>query len=470
MTSIALSPHHMFDPHLAHDKETTFVPKDEEAALRTNGVVGRYHVLLNEPFQQPLATAGYIIGIEKAPRGAIGFPGKAEDGARLQKPHSDGGGFSDQDVKEQQGTFRVTFDDPKVMFVSHILRWGKTDTATGFDADLLHSCYSRTAFGAYNAVPLTDAYEAGWRAMDALQPRILADIQSARDSGRPFTHLLFASMGWNNDQTEALKRYNGIIKHSQRAAHAAGEVFNPLLIGLTWPSVWGGTSQLAAVNIAAHLGSYPNKARDADEIGFGIANHVLNTLLPRVEAATGLTSVAIGHSMGARILSRAYHSAHLLQNAVTRTGTGPILIGLQGAFSVSRYLANYRLWPVIRSVLPSEGGPYQNHAAPGGQSIMTWSDHDDANKSAIVATGAAHIGGATGSKRVSRTDEIAAKFERFEVPSSGDLEPLDAACDRIKANSKVLYIDGTSIIKGHNDIRNPKVGELIWRVVRQLGK
>lgn len=449
------------------------VPENEETAFATDGVISRYHALLNTPFSHPLGGDGYIIGIEKSPRDKIGFVGAGADINRLQEPQRLPSSGDPRDLAQQVASFDAATNDPKVMFVSHVLRYAQKEENATLDTELMYSAYSKSAFGEHKAPPPTQAYDAGWTALDDLEDQILNDVQTARDAGHPFTHVMFLSMGWNNDQFEALDRYNAIRQHSTRAAKEQGKTFKPLVIGLTWPSVWGGTSVLDVANRALHLGSYPVKAVDADEIGYGIANHILNAMLPRIENAmrprnsseTGLRTIVVGHSMGARILTRAYYSADLLTAPEQRTGPAPIVIGLQAAFSANRFRSSFRLIPPVRWVFTGEGGPYQDHAAPGGILALTWAKGDTANPVARFTTGAAHVGGGIGERRIRKTPSLSAKMETYAVPSAENLGPINVPCQAVKENGKVLYIDASEIIESHGDIRNPKVGDLVWTLI-----
>ncbi len=446
------------------------MPEREERSLATSGVIARYHALLNTPYSHPFSGAGYLIGIEKSPRTRIGAPEKGPDFERLQAPHKVPEGGLTRDLDQQQRTFTAVMDDPKVMFVSHILRYGQSPDTAKSTTDLHYSAYSQTAFGQTPDSPrLNESYARGWNALADLETQIGADLAAASDAGRPFTHLMLLSMGWNNDQFEALERYNAIYQHSTRWAAAQGRAFNPMVIGLTWPSVWGGLSPNDLANRALHLGSYATKSMDADEIGFGIANHIVNAMLPRLEAQTGLRSVLIGHSMGARILTRAYYAADVLRDAAVRTTQGPIVIGLQAAFSMNRFRKGARLLPPFRWLTTGEGAPYQDHAGPGGALALTWAKGDTANPVARFATGAAHVGGKIGHDVLARRSELAPLFERAVIASPSDLPNVVAMGKKVKQNKKVLYVDASAIIASHGDIRNPHVGELVWRLIDGMG-
>lgn len=446
------------------------VPAQEEKAIGTRGAIARYHALLNTPFTHPMVADGYIIGIEKSPRAKIGFEGKGADSNRLIAPAKSARALHPRDLAQQQGSFDAALDDPKVMFVSHILRYGSATKDPETKVDLAYSAYSKTAFGPYAAAPLSRAYEAGWTALEQLQEQIIDDVERAKAQNDPYTHLLFASMGWNNDQFESVARYNAIVQHTQRAARVNGARFKPLVIALTWPSVWGGSSAFDLANRAAHIGSYTVKARDADEIGYGIANYLLNASLPRIEAHTGLQTVLLGHSMGARILTRAYFSADLLIDNTPRSGAGPTVISLQAALSANRFLPEYQLVPPFRWVISGEGGPYQNNATQSGLMAMTWSTHDSANPVARFATGARHVGGKAGAKRIAKEPELDARFETVTLQGNDDISNLIGPCEAVRQNRKVLYVNASDIIVSHGDIANPEVGKLVWKLVSCLGR
>jgi len=453
----------------ACEKITQTISPDEEKTLKTDGVISRYHTLLSEPYSHPLSQQGYLIGIEKAPRGAVGFAHDSEvefsrrvDLTRLEIPQP-AEGLSEKDLKKQRTRFQKILKDPKVMFVSHILRYAPSPNSNGMKTELAHSTYQKTAFSdsAPNFTAPKNAYEVGWDAIDQLENRLLDDVYSARARGKPFSHFLVLSMGWNNDQIESIQRYNALISQTRRAAEARGENFNPLVIALTWPSVWGGTSVIDLANRALHLGSYPVKVNDADEIGFGIANHIINAMLPRLSNQTNVKIVAVGHSMGARILTRAYYSRDLLRNQGPKPAQAPVLIGLQGAFSANRFRENYDLLPIINLIFKGEGGPYQSHDRPTGQLVLTWSKGDKANLLARVVTGAAHVGGSQGAKIMRREDQL----NKVENVVWGNLKIFRDGCLSSLEHDKVLFVDATSIILSHNDIRNKAVGEMIYEAV-----
>ncbi|MGX9355366.1 hypothetical protein ACS3SW_09445 [Roseobacteraceae bacterium S113] len=447
----------------------TGVDAYSETRLGTSGAKARYHALLHRPYSLPMGMEGYIVGIEKAHRRDVGFPGGAlghgHDSARLQPPHEMPGPGNPNDLGQQQRDFKRITDNTDVLFVSHIIRYTPAKDRPAIEPELAYSAYEETGFDkstirmAAGMQEDVSPYEAGWLALDKLEQSLLGDIAAAAERGTPFTHLVLMCMGWNNDQTEALERYNDLMMQTGR--NTDGAVFNPLVIGLTWPSVWKTRGDGGFINWVLHKASYANKALDADELGFGIANALVNRILPRVEAASGLRAIMIGHSMGARILSRAYYSAQVLRDAVPRTGLRPILIGLQGAFSANRFRADFELVPVVRAVFTGEGGPYQDHDKPGGHVVLTWAKRDFANPVAAYVTGAAHVGGSVGAKAFDDA-ALAGKIVAYELEDHTSLTPPVQA---VVENGRVLYIDASSIIGSHGDIRDAEVGRLTWVLI-----
>jgi hypothetical protein len=445
----------------------------EERALGTHGSKARYHDLLDRPFSIPLIAPGYIIGLEKADRAKIGFPErKGHDKSRLTSPHAMPLSGNPRDLSQQRRDFDRIMRPGHMMFLSHLIRYAAHEDRSFVEPRLAYSAYQKTGFDSsqmrsaqaqFTAGALAP-YEQGWWVLDQLADMMLADIDRARRNNHPFTHILLMSMGWNNDQFEALERYNDLIMQTMRNTDERD--FNPLVIGLTWPSVWKWNKAPGVVNSGLHVASYFTKCLDADQVGFTYMNALVNHILPQVEAKTGLRTVMIGHSMGARILTRAYYSAQVLQHTTPRRGKAPIVIGLQGAFSANRFAQNMRLRPPFRWFVTGEGGPYQDHLAPGGDLLLTWAMDDKANPVAKLATGASHVGGRFGAQA----------FERHPLNKTAHHTPwaghdaLELSCAIARDSGEFLYIDASNIIGAHGDIRDAEVGALVWAAISGFDK
>ena len=317
-------------------------------------------------------------------------------------------------------------------------------------------------------------YEDGWRAIDRLTAAIEAMLVQARPA---YTHILVLSMGWNTDQVESVRGYNALIGNIIAQARLErtpdGQLFNPLVIGITWPSVWGGDSFFNTINLVTHLFSYPNKADDADEIGYTIANYLVNNIVFKLKAKYKLKVVLIGHSFGARILSRAMFSANLLKGRPNEEGDATdLFVGLQGAFSVRRFDKDHQLPFPIWLFSEGEGSPYMNYHELKGRVVLTWSESDAANPVAQWITGAAHAGGKASYKESRKMgnvfdhlvwDEIAQN--KNDLLSQNIAEKAPESCGKPNEPKKVLMIDANKIVNDHNDVLDAEMGRLIWKII-----
>lgn len=124
--------------------------------------------------------------------------------------------------------------------------------------------------------------------------------------GGGFSHILLMVMGWNTDQERALRNFNDLALNMADEAAAEGLSFRPLVIGVTWPSLWQ-LSEWSVVPTPIVRGlSFPFKRRDANDLGtYVLRDLILHAVLPAREAAPGVPVVLIGHSFGARALATA---------------------------------------------------------------------------------------------------------------------------------------------------------------------
>jgi len=482
--------------------QDNFLEGDEDR-LTTGGQIAKYHYLVRDPYSIGLSHEGFIVGIEKSPHGDIGKPQQLDSTRfRLWELQDDPQGSQYLDARNEHLGRHAT--DPKATFVSHIMAYGADPQSTArFDVCPLYSAYAGSGFAPNARHPLCTAiaqaetcdstttaarsssdrprdYENGWKALDRLYYPIKAKLDQAEPA---YTHIIVASMGWNNDQVESVRRYNAllgnIVAHSRLENDRGSEPFNPLVIGLTWPSVWGGDSFFSTINLGGHLISYPNKAEDADEIGYTIANYLVNKIVYRVkqeEKKRDLKVVLIGHSMGARILSRAMFSAHLLKADTCggRVGNATdLFIGLQGAFSVRRFKQDNEPPFPVSLFTEGEGSPYLIYGTLPGRVVLTWSDADAANPVAEWVTGAAHAGGTAGYDESLEMKEV---FEQF-VWADGEHGETDftrkeanektrLGCPVLETPKKILMVDANTIVKNHNDILDSEMGRLIWKSIR----
>ncbi len=175
--------------------------------------------------------------------------------------------------------------------------------------------------------------------------------------------------------------------------------------------------------------------------------------------------IAIGHSMGARILSRAIFSDGYLIPRHKPESEVDLFIGLQGAFSANRFVA-FDGW---------EGSPYAELCKRETVFALTTSENDKANPIAAKITGAKHTGGRHG-LRIAEKKKNTEIFEKVVTWSKTDMTSILAKLKNRKHN-KVIMIDVSSIlvkdetrkpdpIDAHNDILDDDMARLIWDLIK----
>jgi pimeloyl-ACP methyl ester carboxylesterase len=325
-------------------------------------------------------------------------------------------------------------------------------------------------FNAYDpAVPVDQVYSAGLDAFrgalhDRLRDRLELDAVS---------HILVYCMGWNTDQQESLRNFNSLLLQLQRSFDrlgGGGAAFRPLVVGISWPSEW----RWPVVEGLGKLLSYPVKSDDADEVGVTWANLLINDILvslkrERAKQGHRVPLVLVGHSFGARVVTRAAVSAPLLGLPPSVDGID-MVVGLQGAFSINRFMPGDGL----------EGAPYADFTRHAAKFVLTWSSEDTANPVAAFVTGAKHAGGAPGHQRARERDAVD-RFEHYEAqsytPGPGTFKaPLPtgpgsrAWSESLRDGAVVTYIDASRIVrfeaygkggKAHSDIYTAQVADLL---------
>jgi len=140
-----------------------------------------------------------------------------------------------------------------------------------------------------------------------------------------YTHVLVLVMGWNTAQDEAIRNFNDMVGNLVEAAKegpgSPQTAFRPLLIGISWPSYW--------YHSLINGFSYLNKANDADELGISWINLLVNRELPRAmeKAHVKVPVVMIGHSFGARVVTRVAGASPRAKSPERRRPCGSVLGG-----------------------------------------------------------------------------------------------------------------------------------------------
>lgn len=400
--------------------------------------------------------SGYIIGLEKQ---------KIEDNDENRNLYQDKFKFPG-DIscrKDQKNSLainnryrvfcRTTSNQNKAMIATQLV---KTIYVAKTEANEAHF-YNKYFYNSYHD---TIEGEYDLKKSFAQLDMLFDDLANQLEKSKPrYTHILIMSMGWNNDQAESLFRYNTILKN---ISVASKEPFNPLVITLTWPSVWGSISDFSSTRIASHLSSYMNKADDADEIGYTWMNWIVNHKLPEALRKANLRGenpkvVMIGHSFGARILSRALYSSEYIDPKFSRENIVDQFIGLQGAFSLKRFRIDKN---------GREGNPYSEFRNIKTAVVLTSSTHDSSNFAAVWSKNA---GGEEG-----------LNYARDHVQTFDVFDWKEKDQNILPKTTNVLVINASSIVndqhndKGsigphvnaHNDILDAEMGTLIWTLIK----
>nr|VFJ86732.1 MAG: hypothetical protein BECKLFY1418B_GA0070995_100460 [Candidatus Kentron sp. LFY] len=426
-----------------------------EQTIQAYNVLGKAHHL-------DLTKEGYIIGIEKYKREHIGNPKNGYPDRYKYKELPNLSNNNYEYIKEQNSEFIKATDDGKSMVVTHIasyfpaVQFPPKDSVSqekqrmyfGRTNEQLYREYIYNAYS-HNLKGVKD-YERGYTALSGLMDDIENRINFAYDQNSPYSHIFIMSMGWNNDQLESIRRYNAIMNNIFELEKTRNAAFRPMIIGITWPSAWFTIEDFwLKKKLIGHLGSYTNKSNDADEIGYTIANWLINHQLPTVrkEIEEGIGKddfpkiIAVGHSMGARLLSRAIFSRdHLKVSPINSTSPVDMFIGLQGAFSARRFVAKDS----------GEGAPYKDYTYLSTRIILTSSEKDIANSSALWSK---HVGGGTGLEYMKKNPEV---FKVFSWSSGLNRGILDH-----DNKDKVIILDATEIVDNHNDILDLDMAKLI---------
>lgn len=444
----------------ASEPEPKRILQSTEEALGTDGsITMHYHSALYYPEEIALRNTGYLVGIEKGDPDKILQPGEK---LVFKNPNTE-----DEAVKNKQEAVQ----DGKIMFVSHVVR----DQPPGSTKPncSIYNAYYRPKIKDLTLPPCdpkeprlvvapADAYRSSWLAMDELQRDLGSEI-----AARSYTHIVVVVMGWNTVQEEAVRNINSIVRSirtgekidrekSGQANKAAR--FNPIVIGVTWPSQWNS----AWVDPLYKLASFDTKARDADEVGLTWLGTLLETTIPGAQKTSGkqLPVVVIGHSFGARAASTAGCSGPVIsKGAVPQSAEKPpvdLLISYQGAFLVNRLLGS-----------SEDGGFSLGNRCPHAKNIvMTSSRYDGAVKRAFWGDYAGNND----------------SFDKYCFPPSNNIACLTANAqgeikDQPGTLSRISYINADNLIfynafysggGAHSDIYRDEHGVLTWSFIKRI--
>jgi len=439
-----------------------------------------FHYMVLKPDYFTLDYPGYLIGLEKIKRTKVGGPVGGSCPAADGTPclMTDAGFYRDGKKAKAREWIESNitggeglFHDFKVIFPTHIAQFGSrpsvpppcvspTGTATP-DPQFVFNIYcTQTVDGRLPVKPYDyiDLYEQSWDMLSCLRGSLEKMIRD-----RKATHVFVYAMGWNTPQWLALANFNDLYRNVVRAAQEDGYAehsFNPVFIGITWPSFWDGKKLFVE--------DFGNKRNDADEIGITVANHILQDMVGEIKKdVPDLKIVLVGHSLGARLVTRAAASGFLLKKD---PAVIDLVIGLEGAFSINQFLdTSYRkfLWGFDELVKHSFYTSSANDSATATPSRLTKKYFVGAHES---------IDGARNGRIVDR-EEIrnGTWLDPLKTFAIISLDRTGRAIGGIPADRKKVLVDATKIVDenipgtgggAHSDIYSIEMGRFIWETIR----
>ncbi len=402
----------------------------------------RFHSALYYPREISMQFPGIIVGIEKSPRSII-----AKDYNIEKKEIKDVGPGINKDLKR--------FDsDSKLMYISHII--DNKGKSYGEGNCAIYNAYYRInnngapqpiSFCSSNQIseinPET-AFVSSWDALDSFQ-----EVINNKLKNQAFTHILVVTMGWNTDQEQALRNINSIAASIK---NASDDVFNPFVVGVTWPSLWNSPW----IGPIYRGSSYPNKANDADEIGLSWLGAILDYGLKDVREETKI--VVIGHSFGARASSMAVCvGPAIIKNGISieRKKINK-LICLEGAYSIYRHVG--------------KGGKERSYYPSICENVdciaLTSSSEDKAMDFGFFVQA---CGNDESFKKIKHAQN--AKFNFAHAQQDGTISNIS---NWYKGN--ILYVNADKLIKynaydtaggAHSDIYRNEIGNMLWEIIKK---
>jgi hypothetical protein len=384
----------------------------------------------------------FLVGIEKRPKKDIGWAKEALDQRLHDVKAADRPGISENEVQTQNQKKKGFFNDGRELFVSHVV-----ETREGQITKFVYNDYKRMPQPKH-----CNGLDEGLKALQKLEDEVRLAFQRER-----YSHVLVLAMGWANDQEESVTRFRMIAKHLRTAA-GSNSKYKPLVIGITWPSQWWGLSDWWLARKAGHLLSVFNKANDADAVGMFTLNLLVNHHLASA-VPSNVPLVLMGHSYGARAISRAAYSRDMLAHA------GPhhvdLIISMQPAYSVNRFI------PRQNGKGGVEGAPY---VVPDTiPHFITSSVNDAANP---VARWSRFGGGKLGLNTAKKSDLLFVckwdENQRKLQPPPPDLNKpvvIDAS-SIVKEHEPVTEDEDVQTRSGHNDVLDKEMGQLNYHLLQ----
>lgn len=419
---------------------------DAEEAIHTSGY---YHVLDHISAYYPSGIAlnfpGYIVAFEESP---------------IHKVTRNSDELVIDDAAQAEGYAvdrllnALKFD---VQFVSQIMRYEGLPYGEGNcsvyslyhnqGAAVVSPCSDDPRNGGQARREFNNAFVGSWDALDLLGQRLEQDVAS-----NEYTHLLVAVMGLDTAQEEAIRNYKSIVSSIRKSG---GDNFNPLFIGITWPSFYANRWFDPLWEALA----YPPIADRADTLGLTWLGVLLNDVILPFGDRIEITLIA--HSFGARAATMSLCIGPMIKRngkqASRQSPQGEIenFIGLAAAFSLERFKQTNN--PFYEDIY------YRDYCPTIKRFIFTASDNDSAF---LPVFWSESVG----------DHEFMLEYcrERQPVSVSCSAATAEGEIEGVDGRVKVNYIDTTELMKytmpgteggGHSDIYRPEIGGMLWSLI-----
>ena len=420
-----------------------------------------YHDAVVAPGSYSTPYSFYLVGVEKPRDGSDIRPYCKPSEENCQTPRFDPSKFKgsnaddpDEIDKTKKDIEKRLFRDWRPLVLTHVMKVGK-QAVPGMEKE--EGCFIFNVYGDKSESPwCKHNYQArldkddwkreGWKGLDALA----TDVEE-RVKREKATHIILLATGWNTAEYESYLDFQNWMQKLTQDFQMADQPFRPVFIGTAWESGW------PAFNKMLPFLCEFNKGNDADEIGFGWENYLLNDLMKPIAKANGAQLVAIGHSFGTRIVLGAQYVRHVLERK-TDADVPVTIIGMQAAFPVARFVT-------------SEGKEHQYVENNRGRAdvIITSSEHDTANSKMCFGTN--YIGARCGLEELKKDKDYEEVIKELTAGSDGKPQTPPA-------RNQVLVYDASSFVDcqlrgthsgAHSDVYDREMGHFLGEVIRGTG-
>lgn len=389
-----------------------------EKLFGTGKLLSVFHAVTDPAVIKKMKFDGVLLGFEKIKNKKLSLPKKSYGFDGKQKTYDlDINSFmASNDMTAQSMFAKTILSHPKSLVLTHTVKT---------KGDIQKLDYNIYGEGLNKFERAYDLYQATKEQLNL----VAKYVSNQSDS---YTHIFVMSTGWNNNQEDSLKFYSEWYANTKKIAAENSLDYKPFIIGISWPSFWG-------IKIGFDM---PNKADDADEIGITHINYFIWKCLMAQKSLENKKIVVIGHSFGARLLTRAAHSYRYFKS-IKKPRKIDFLFSLQGAYMLDRHYNKGGRFNSLNIKL------YTN-SDPCNKFVATTSKSDDAMDTARHLGIGLYIGDDESRKEISMREKDT--FDLIKVDGKGDLTISDHGRH---------ILDCDQIIDSHGDVENMEICNLI---------